>query len=395
MISDNPFIPEYPAGRFFAGRERQLRQLAELLDSLTRGMSSNLCVVGRGGEGKTTYLEKIMEEAKGRSLIATKCGLDVAKAAETDVDTILQSLLRDIEISTGQKHLEDDWKSGEKSSFRAPHYKEIRSDQLQIDFQRILELLSGGNFKGCVVCIDEGQRMHPIALTTLKNALQPLKRGYMIVLSLLNDEAQKDNKERGGEILDDLAVSSGDPGASRFFKYNFTSLGPFDSQAEAEDCVRKRLEDNVVIFTEDVIAQIPRIMGRNPAGIIALSRGVYQRAKESTGKTADKVALREAFLENYRTEVTDAIRFCQQLPSDDKSIYRAALTFENRFSLMQIAKHLLADSKEFPSDQLVESIKAAIERLLNAGLCKKDGEKEYCFSKSAQAYALLLALEQR
>ena len=392
VVQDNPFTPEYPAGPFFAGRDRQLRQLGELLGALTRGNSSNLCVVGRGGEGKTSYLEKIVDEAKCGGLVAAKCTLDLAKPAETDIDTIFQGLLREIEIVTGQQQLESDWKSGERSIFRSPHYKEVRGDQLQMDFQRVLALLPN-EIKGCVVCIDEGQRINPIALSALKNALQPVKRGFMIVLSLLN-ETTRENKEKGEEILDDLAAKAGDPGASRFFKYNFASLGPFDSQFEAEDCVRMRLRNNVVTFSGEVVSHIPKIVGRHPAGIIALARAVYQRTTEGGSAEADMKALRQAFVGEHQGEVTEAIRFCQQLSNTDRTIYRAALSFENRFSCMQVARHLLAESNEFPSDHLVDSIRLAMGRLLANGRCTKDGEVEYWFTESTQAYALRLALEQ-
>jgi Cdc6-like AAA superfamily ATPase len=62
--TSNPFNVEYPAGKFFVGREHQLRQLHELLNSVSLGTPSNLIVIGKGGEGKTSYLEKIVEESR-------------------------------------------------------------------------------------------------------------------------------------------------------------------------------------------------------------------------------------------------------------------------------------------------------------------------------------------
>lgn len=390
---DNPFVPEYPAGKFFAGRERQLKLLGELLDGLSRGTSSNLCVVGRGGEGKTSYLEKVIEEARKRGLVATKCVLDISKPAETDIDTIVQSLLRDLEAATGQKHIASDWASGDKSSFRAPRYKEIRSDQLQIDFQHILDLLPSDGPKGCVICIDEGQRINPIALTALKNSLQPLGRGYLIALSLLNPERQAENKEKCLELLEDFAASSRDPGVSRFFRYNIASLGPFDTQDEAEDCIRKRLENNVVSFTQDAIIRVPKVVARHPAGIVELSRAMHQLAVERCDRIADLLVLREAFISSNRDDVTNAIQFCQQLSDTDRSIYRIALSYESEFTCMTVCKHLLADKSEFPTDELIENIRAAFDRLVGAKFCTRE-DKAYWFSESKRAYALRLALEQ-
>ena len=143
-------------------------------------------------------------------------------------------------------------------------------------FERIRKMLNDAKIKACVVCIDEGQRIHPITLSALKNALQSVKSGYMIVLSLLNDPdvpgviGDVDNEKAGREILNELASRSGDPGASRFFQ-NTTPLGLFDTQKEAEKCIKRRLENNIIQFTQPAIELIVSIMRRHPRKMIILN----------------------------------------------------------------------------------------------------------------------------
>lgn len=395
QCTNNPFNPQYPAGRFFTGRERQLKQLYERLDGLAGGTFSNLCVIGRGGEGKTSYLEKVLEEARQREMIASISSLDPQKPAEANIDNIVQGLLREIESATNQTQLESDWKGGASSSYRTPRNEEIIADDLKIDLENVLKLLPNDRPRCCVICVDEAQRIHPIALTALKNALQQLKSGYMIVLSLLNDLwPEKRNADAGPFILDDLASRSGDPGASRFFKYNGIPLGPFDTQKEAEDCIRTRLKDNRITFAEDVISQVPRIVGRHPSGIVELSKIVYEDTNDREVTVADERMLREAFINNYNVDVTAAISFIQQLSNNEKRIYRAALARDSAFTPLQIAVDISSNLRDFPTDQLVEDISIALEHLLQAGFCRKEGEKNYRFSESIRTYALRLALEK-
>lgn len=389
----NPFNTQFPAGEYFAGRERQLAQLSERLDALASGVSSNICVIGRGGEGKTSFLEKAVTEAKARGFIACRASLDVAKPAETNIDTIVRRLLREIETATKQRQLEADWASGQKSSFRTPKHAEIRSDELELDFVRILELLPRDHGPtACVVCIDEGHRIHPIALTALKNALQPVKSGYMFILSLLN-QTPNSNNEAAQEMLDELAARSGDPGASRFFKYNSISLGPFDTLAEAEECVQKRLHNNVTGFAPEVINIVSRSTGRYPAGIIAFSHAIYEQAKEKKESIATVSSAHEAFLSKYRAEVAEAVTLIGQLSDSQKKICRIALSLDTRFTALQVAQMIAAESgSALAPDYLLVAVESTLKMLDVAGLHNDAGDY-FAFSNPLQAYSLRLALE--
>ena len=271
----NPFNVVHPAGEFFVGRELQLKQLHELLNSLVREVPSNLFVVGKGGEGKTSYLDKIVEESQKMGLLAFRCNLDVGKSAEENINTIMIALLRECEKKTPEKGLEHDWDMGKNSTFRHPRQTGIRSDDLAHDFKRIRKLLEEVHIKACVICIDEGQRIHPLALSALKNSLQAVKGGYMVVLSILNDPSipgvsgDIDNDRAGRDILNELASRSGDPGASRFFQ-NVALIGPFDTQKEAEECIKKRLKNNIIQFKQPAIKLITDIMQRHPSKIVKL-----------------------------------------------------------------------------------------------------------------------------
>ena len=229
----NPFDVEYPSGRFFVGRERQLTQLRELLKSLSERSPSNLFIVGKGGSGKTSYLEKIVQEAQAKGMLAFKCTLNPGQSAEDNINTIMRALLHKFEVISKQTGFENDWI--QKKNFHTPQFG-LSVEDLAEDFSYICRLLNDAKIASCVICIDEGQRISALTLSHLKNSLQSASKCFMVVLSLLNETSHPDEIE-GRLMLDQLAKDIRDPGASRFFQ-NASSIGAFDSQKEAEDCIK-------------------------------------------------------------------------------------------------------------------------------------------------------------
>lgn len=238
-VGDNPFDVAFPSGKFFVGRETQLTEFRNQLRSLASGRASNLYLVGKGGTGKTSCLERIAEEAKTAGMLSFRCHVDIGKSAEINIDTIIRNLLREFQDFTGQKGIEDAW-IDKKPPFRVPRQGDLRIDDLVEDLNYICNLMKETKkfkYNACVICIDEGQRIHPITLTVLKNAMQKANKCFIIVLSLLN-ETDFSDEEAGKKMLKDLGDVVRDPGASRFFPKGL-SIGAFASKEEAEDCIKK------------------------------------------------------------------------------------------------------------------------------------------------------------
>jgi hypothetical protein len=411
--TSNPFNVEYPAGKFFVGREYQLRQLHELLNSVSLGTPSNLIVIGKGGEGKTSYLEKIVEESRKKDMLAFREPLDVGKPAETNIDTVMRALLRELGQCTPEKGLEDDWKSGKKSTYRTPRLNEVRSADLALDFERIYKILSNAGKKGCVICIDEGQRIHPLALSAFKNSLQSVRLGYMIVLSLLNDPdvtgaiGDVDNDKAGRNILNDLAGRSGDPGASRFFQ-NAAPLGPFDTRKEAEECIKKRLENNIIKFTKPVITLITQIMGRQPREMVRLAHRVYGLAQNPSLAEIGEKNVHDAFLKEYRQLNREVDELRENLSSLPTKIYRELAKSVVGMTAMDITKKMyptlenevfarFSTSVQAELDRLCQrsvstSVQTELDRRCHTKFCKKLDGEVYYIAEPEFAYALKLTL---
>jgi len=76
-------------------------------------------------------------------MLAFRCNLDIGKAAEETIDTIIRALLRELEQRTHQEGIEADWSSKEDSMlFRSPRLQGIRSDDLALDFKKIHGMLN-------------------------------------------------------------------------------------------------------------------------------------------------------------------------------------------------------------------------------------------------------------
>jgi hypothetical protein len=399
LETSNPFNVEYPAGKFFVGREYQLRQLHELLSSLSRGIPSNLFVVGKGGEGKTSYLAKIVEESQKLGMLAFRCNIDLEQSAEDNIDSVMKALLREFEKQAHQEGLEDDWKSEKNSTFRTPQLKGIQSDELALDFERIHKMLNDANIKACVICIDEGQRIHPIALSAFKNALHLVKGSFMIVLSLLNHPdvsgviGDIDNDTAGRDILDELASRSGDPGASRFFQ-NATLLGPFDSQMEAEECIKKRLENNIIQFTQPTISFITHIMRRHPHEMVKLTHRIYELAKNSSQIEVREKIVHEAFLIEYRKLIREAKELRENWSGFATEIYSELAKSDVGMTAMDITKKMYPTLKNAAFASVSIATQAELDRLCQTKFSKKLEGEVYYVPKPEFAYALKLTLDE-
>lgn len=384
----NPFVVEYPSGEFFVGRERQLAQLHELFDQLEQGFPCNLYVVGRSGEGKTSFLDKIVQEANKRGALAFRCALEIGESAKSNINTIVGALLREYD-----PRLENDWQLNERSSFRTPKLNRILYNDLFLDFKRIHD-----NFikqkKFCVICIDEGNNIHPFVLSAFKNAFQLQRMNYMIVLSLRVDQNDIfDIRQAGRELLLDLANRSGDPGASRFFQ-NSTVLGSFDNQTEATECITKRLENKRIKFDQRAINTVIEASRANPRLMILLSHAAYNLAKESSQINVSKDLVISAFVDEHYSIIKELKEYKENLTNFRMQIYGELSNFKEGATTLEIMKKIYPMLDKTGMTNLSKPVTLELDRFCETGHCKKINDDFYIIPDADYSYALKVVLDK-
>jgi hypothetical protein len=386
----NPFNSA-PAGDFFAGRQKELASFRQWLSAINN-QPQHACVVGRQGEGKTSFLQKAQSEAAAAGIIACRARLDAKRSAEDNLQTIIEKLLDEID-SAATLQLRKDWKSGKDSSFRVPKEPGIRSDDLVKDLQDLTKQVNG---KACLICVDDGQAIHPAALSTLRNALQDVSRGYMLLMALRNDSLDLSNLKEGQRMIAEFATTSTDTGLPRLFGLNFLSLGPFDSAAEADDCIQTRLVSNAIKFAPSVVSGIGRVTGRYPQTMMVLANELYSLASTANPPLAiaDDAILRQAFINTQRPLIDLATEFSEQETNTRKQVYRSALNQNGTFTTLQVARDLLGGHAGSLSetDFAADPVAVALERLVSAQFCTRSGNDQYQWTDPLRTHALRIVV---
>jgi hypothetical protein len=391
----NPFNTD-PSGPFFAGRERELLLLRQWLSAI-RSQPQHACVVGRPGGGKTSFLQKAKSEAASLTITACSTRIDAKRSANQNINTIIQALLDEIDLNHGLE-LRKNWTAGTKSTFRTPQSSELRTDDLVKDLQMILaELEAVGRTPACLFCIDDGQAIDPAALSTLRNALPDVRAGYMLLMALRNDSIDDAaDVVEGPRMIAEFATLSTDTGLPRLFADNYISMGAFENQLEAEECIRKRLTGTPISFAETVIRDIGRITGRQPNQMMILAKSVYAlaEAKNSNVDVADAEMLREAFIITQKPLVDAATVFCAGETNTKKKVYLAALERSGSFTPTDLAKDMLGTSGNAlsESDFAADPVSVALERLVSERFCARSGNDQYELTDPLRAHALRIAL---
>src|SRR5262249_48860895 len=149
----------------------------------------------------------------------------------------------------------------------------LQNNYLLQDLAYVSDVVAGLPFHHLVLCIDEGERIEPYALSALKNALQELKE-YLVVLSVRLAEDNGDPVGAGKLKLEEIATAADrDLGAARLF-IGGVGLGSFTT-AQARYCITRRLENNAIRFDDEVIDRIARVAERLPDRIISYAHDVY------------------------------------------------------------------------------------------------------------------------
>jgi hypothetical protein len=242
--------------------------------------------------------------------------------------------------------------------------------------------------------VDEGQRIHPVALSALRNALQNIGAGYMLVLALRNVSLDASNVTEGPRIIEDIANRSEDTGLPRLFGNNYASLGPFDTQQEADECIRKRLTGRDIQFAPSVISDIGRVTGRFPKTMMDLANEVYTLAQMATPtiQTADEGLMTQAFVSVYRNLVDEATEFVAPYTNTKKMVVRVALEHEGSFTPLQVARKILKGAATLNEDAFADDpVSIALDQLVASKYCLKKGT-EYQWAGPLRTHSLRLSL---
>lgn len=391
----NPFT-EQTAGEYFVGREEQLRRFEMSLDGLEAGRPQHLFVAGLHGTGKTSYLDRLTGMARERDFVAALVALDEPRDASQHVATLLRALAQGIERRASERgaslHLVDDWDQGPQSKlFRQCRTDQIRSEFIRSDLDRLISLAGDYGAPGLVVCLDEGQRLHPTALSGLKNAVQGAS-ALLVALSLRLSTAESGVVAAGRAALDAKATEAeGDIGASRLFVTGIP-MGPFDSDEEAKRCIHRRLRDNPVQFTDKVTMKIVAIAGRVPHQIINYASGLYDLAIDHGVTEADEDLLDQLFRERHRVELEDALDLVADLSGPARAALRALVACGGRATIAEVARKQFANVPQDALATIEQGVAADLDSFCRRAAYCVRADEGYELQGPVYTYALRLAL---
>lgn len=392
----NPFT-ETNITSHFVGREDELRTFRLAIQGLRVKQPGHLYVAGLGGTGKTCFLQKVVEIGRAEGFLAEITTLDQGRARD-HISTILRSLVNTVEQAMNRKgnqsdvKLLQDWDNGAKSThFQHPRGERLESDKLRQDFETLRKLMEEAGVTGAVLCVDEGQRIEPAALSALKNALQH-HQSFLVVLSLRLVSGTGGPVRAGRAWLEEKVTSvsaEGDIGASRFYVTG-VPMGPFGTVQEAKDCIQRRLQENAIQFDDDVAERISYITGRVPGDMINLASSVYKRAAND-GITRVTVAdLNEIFRSVHRAELQQASTLYGQLSTLARDALRGLLVLRGPVTAGEIVIYLYPMAALETHPTLVAGVSGELKRICGLSTFCEEADERYAVIKPLQAYALEL-----
>jgi hypothetical protein len=215
-------------------------------------------------------------------------------------------------------------------------------------------------------------------------------------MALRNDSVDLSNMKEGQRMIAEFATTSTDAGLPRLFGLNFLPLGPFDSAAEADDCIQRRLVNNPIKFAPSVVSGIGRVTDRYPQTMMVLANELYSLAAMANPylAVADDAIFRQAFINTQRPLIDLATEFSEQETNTRKQVYRSALNHNGSFTALQVARDLLGGGAGSLSetDFAADPVAVALERLVSAQFCKRSGNDQYQWTDPLRAHALRIVV---
>jgi hypothetical protein len=355
----NPFT-EQVAGKYFVGREGQLDLFITSLNGLKNNITNHLYIAGIHGTGKTSFIGRISEITKEHGLFAANTTLDSDKSGYEHINSIIRSVVKSLQesqrnISTSRQNFLNDFDKGENSEFfKFPKSKSLSNDIIKEDLETIKKLLINQGRTGIVICIDEGQRIEPSALSTLKNTIQSIDC-FLVIISLRIVNSKGGISKAGRIILDKKAEEGeGDYGASRMFVNNI-EIGPFETEKEAFDCVTTRLVNNAIQFEADVIREIIHICEKIPREIISLCSNLYNHSQEENIDLVNTQAFIKIIKKIYDNDFVYIEGICSSIPQSQINIL-SILSQNDNLCISEIARLLFPNIDILKAEYIINGI---------------------------------------
>jgi hypothetical protein len=396
-LTSNPFV-ETVDGNYFVGREAELGVFRENLQGLRTQHPIHDFVAGLHGTGKTFYLHKLVEISRQNKFIATNVVIDTQLSPYDQIRVVLDSVIASIQLqSTSTREmrttaLADDWRAGPASKlFQLPRFAGLVSNSLRQDFETLSDHAKAAGYDGIVVCIDEGQRMEPAALSALKNALQSLGT-VMIILSLRLSSTARGARAEGRALLEERASSAeGDIGAARFFG-NGTAMGPFATDQEVLKFFERRMTDHEISFSGELQVRIGEITDRMPREMVRLASHLYTHAMTEKIPSVGVKVLTASFSDMHPEEIKLATALVAEISRDMADILRSFCSLDRAVSPIEILRHAYPDAPPAVQDMLANSIESKLDRLCKASALIQKEDKKFNIANSVYRYALKIAL---
>ncbi|MEV8630690.1 ATP-binding protein [Streptosporangium sp. NPDC051023] len=389
----NPFR-EGAAGKYFVGRDDQLKRFTRSLTALRNGEPAHLYVAGVNGRGKTSYLEKLVEMAREKSgVLAVRVALDGGVRAQQQILAMFEKLLRKIdEVHTevaSAPRLVAEWRQVGDSPFQLPTSERLQNDHLLQDLAYVRDVVAELGFRHLVLCVDEGERIEPYALSALKSALLELQE-YLVVLSIRLAEDHGDPVRAGKLKLEEIAAAADrDMGAARLF-VGGVGLGSF-TPAQARRCVARRLEDNAIRFDDEVIGLIGRVAEGLPDRIISYAHEVYDRTEADEAEVATTDTFRQTFVSLHQFELDAAKALCAQSTGSERRALRELATHDVPLTPLELAKKLYTDVPVNALEPVAEALRGVLDRVGDTVRVSAGGR--YLVPDAVRRYALEISME--
>lgn len=393
VASYNPFS-ETVRDRYFVGREKQQQQFMSHLEGLRAGVPNHIFLAGRDGTGKTFFLRRMQDLSAQGGFVAVPVMLDEKRTPVQQTAGIMREMIKQLDLAVGRRGgklgLLADWEKGESSKvFNFPRLAgdAPSSNLMREDFERLESEMVPRGIPGMVVCLDEGQYIHPSAMSALKASLQQCHR-FLVVLSVRILPSTLPPSTEGRALLEEKArQAGGDFGAAAFYVAGI-DMGAFESDAEAGDCIRRRLEDNRIQFDDDVIRDIAAIERRLPRGIVRLSSSVYSEAASDGAVRARARHLTTVFESAYPEQLTHMAAILAQRPEFVRQYLNAVAGAPAGATSRGLAESIYPNLPEQALKQLALTAEAELERVRQSLPTLRKHDALYILEDPVQAFAL-------
>jgi hypothetical protein len=366
----NPFESTQPARQYFVGRSSELSALNGYLETVRNGGATNLYIVGGGGDGKTSFLYKIKEEAAGKSLITALVTVSDGMEPEDVIYQLIEKALDEIAKAYQRKEYYDDFQLNASSTlFRTPILRESNKSVTPSDLERDLEFLLRTaqqlGATGIVFCLDEGQRLKHIKggalFAVIRAAIQAIGHGYMIVLAALED------------IIPSIA--EGYTGIDRFFP-NVINLGAFENVNVAVAAINTRLQGKSVAFPQEISELIAKISDLRPKNIIDICHDLYADALTSSTQEVSQEMIHRVVYQRYSDVVKSTLKQLGELRPNDQNTLRKIMHLGDTFTARDVAQ-LYCQTRDEDCISRMEGIVSQDLRILTEkGICVSDGNQK-------------------